>query len=266
MRRRGCCSGWSGCTRGSAGGDGVSPCRAAVWAALLGAVPGLVAAQAAPALTPLAGPPGGLPGAPWAWAGVPGQKAPPTRFALELHDGQPVLRIEARASYGNLLHRLDGVPAGELAWRWQLPQPLAAADLRTKAGDDAALKVCALFDMPRQAVPFVERQLLRLAEARVGEPLPNATLCYVWDTAWPPGTVLPNAYSARVRYLTLGQAGGGWQAVRRRLDDDFRRAFGAESPTVPPLRAVAVGADADNTGGHSVGHVADLVLVPAAPR
>jgi hypothetical protein len=209
-------------------------------------------------LEALAGAAGALPPAPWAYAGLPQQTLPATRFSVERPDGQPALRIEARASYGNLVHPLAGVQAGELRWRWRVEQPLAAADLRTRAGDDVALKVCALFDMPREKVPFVERQLLRLAESRLGETLPSASLCYVWDPSWPRGSVVPNAFSARVRYITLGAAGSQWQAERQDLAADFLRVFGEESATVPQLLGLAVGADADNTAGRSVGWIADL--------
>jgi hypothetical protein len=198
-----------------------------------------------------------VPAPPWAFAGLPKQTLPATVFTPERQDGQPVLRVEARASYGNLVHPLAAAKPGELRWRWRVERPLAA-DLRTRAGDDVALKVCALFDMPREKVPFVERQLLRLAESRLGEALPSATLCYVWDSSWPRGSVVPNAFSARVRYITLGAPGPQWQAERQDLAADFLRAFGDESSTVPPLLAIAVGADADNTAGQSVGWIADL--------
>ena len=209
---------------------------------------------------------GRVPPAPWTYAGLPNQRLPATRFAIEIVDGRPALRVETAGSYGNLIHRLGGAKAGELSWRWRVDRPLPSADLRTRQGDDVALKVCALFDMPRERVPFVERQLLRLAEARTREPLPNATLCYVWDPSWPAGSLVPNAYSRRVRYLTLGSAGPGWEVVRRNLSEDFRHAFGDESAAVPALRAVAVGADADNTGGNSLGFVADLELRPRPSR
>jgi len=225
--------------------------------------PGWVAATN---LAPLSGPPGAQPPAPWAFVGLPGQTLPVTRFVLERLDTGLALRVQAAASYGNLVHELKGLPAGWLSWRWRVDQPLASADLRTRQGDDVALKVCALFDLPRDRVPFVERQLLRLAESRTGQPLPNATLCYVWDPSWPAGSIVPNAYSARVRYLTLGAAGKGWQTVRRDLAADFLRAFGEESATVPTLQAIAVGADADNTGGSSLGFVTDLELKPAPVR
>lgn len=177
-----------------------------------------------------------------------------------------VLRVQTAASYGNLVHALKDVPAGRLSWRWRVDKPLSLANLRTREGDDVALKVCALFDMPRAAVPFVERQLLRLAERRTGESLPTATVCYAWDPSWPEGTVVPNAYTRRVRYITLGTTTGSWQAVQRDLAADFVRAFGDETTRVPKVLAIALGADADNTRGESLGFIADLEFTPGLER
>lgn len=249
---------------GSARSRWKSAARCGVRAALLAALAPM--AVCASVLAPLEGPIGSAPPGPWVFAGLPAQTLPATRFALERQDGRTVLRVQTAASYGNLLHPLADAPAGRLSWRWRVDKPLTSADLRSRQGDDVALKVCALFDMPRDAVPFVERQLLRLAESRTGEPLPSATLCYAWAPSWPAGTVVPNAYSRRVRYLTLGTVPRAWQDVNRDLAADFVRAFGDETASVPRLRAVAVGADADNTGGDSLGFIADLELTPGPGR
>lgn len=213
-------------------------------------------------LLALAGHAGDTPPAPWFYAGLPQQQMPATRYRIAHIDGRRALRVEAERSYGNLLHPVAGIPAGTLEWTWRVDQPLPAANLRSKAGDDAALKVCAMFDLPRDRVPFVERQLLRVAESRLGEPIPSATLCYVWDPSLPRDTLVENAYSRRLRFITLGGEVGRWQSEVRNLASDFLRAFGDESRTVPPLRALALGADADNTGGHSIGWVASLRLLP----
>lgn len=241
---------------------------ACVVAAVGGGVP--AQGQAAALLQPLV--PGaadeGTPPAPWALALLPDQRFPPTRYRIERVDGQPALRIEADGSYGNLVHPLNGAPGrGTLAWRWRVDEANAAADLRRREADDTSVKVCVLFDMPIERVPFVERQLLRLARSRSGQALPAATVCYVWDARLPAGTRVDNAFSRRVRNLVLrsgpAPAGQPWAAERRDIAADFRLLFGDESPQqVPPLLAVAVGADADNTGGRSVAHVSELELLP----
>jgi hypothetical protein len=217
---------------------------------------------AAAELAPLAGD-GPLPPPPWRFAALPKQTLPPTRFALVDFDGRRALRIDTAGSYGNLVQAIDGADGGTLAWRWRVDQPVAGADLRRKEGDDTAVKVCAMFDLPLEALPFWERQKMRLARRLSGEALPAATLCYVWDPALPAGTLLPNVYSPRLRWIVL--RGGdtplaGWQTERRDLRADFLRAFGDEAARPPPLIAIAVGADADNTGGQSTAYVADLTL------
>lgn len=208
---------------------------------------------------------GAEPPAPWRVVGLPRQAKPITRFSPAEVDGRRVLRVEADHAYGNLVHPLKDVRAGTLSWRWRVDQPATGADLTRKSGDDAALKVCAFFDMPLAQVPFVERQLLRLASSRAGEKLPTATLCYAWDPTLPQGTLLHNAYTHRVRYIVSHGTPRQWSDERHDLAADFQRAFGDEAQAVPPLAAIVIGADTDNTGSHSIGHVDALRLTPHAP-
>jgi hypothetical protein len=230
-------------------------------------VAGLLLAVAAPSLAvELASPVGAAatPPAPWRVVGLPQQSKPLTRFDVIEFDGRRVLRVASDHAYANLVHALDGTGAGVLTWRWRVDQPVARADLSRRTGDDAALKVCALFDMPLGRVPFLERQLLRIASARTGEKLPTATLCYVWEPSLPDGQLLPNAFTSRLRWIVVHGEAGRWSSERHDLQADFRRAFGDEADTVPPLVGVLVGADTDNTGSQSLGYLADLRL-SAAP-
>jgi hypothetical protein len=216
-----------------------------------------------PLLVPLTGA-AELPPAPWHVAGLPKQTKPLTRFRLETLDGARVLRIEAEQSYGNLVHPLPAdTSAHALRWRWRIAEPNALIDLRHKEGDDSMVKVCAFFDEPLSAVPFVERQVLRLARSLSPEPLPAATVCYLWDNQLPPGTMLHNAFTHRVRFVVLRgpeSAPHQWLAEQRDLHADYKRLFSDESDSVPPLIGIGVGADADNTHARSVAHLADLVL------
>jgi hypothetical protein len=203
------------------------------------------------------------PPAPWHVTGMPHQRKPFTRFTVEDFDGRRTLRVESDHAYGNLAHPLHDLRAGTLAWSWRVDQPIVGADLTRKSGDDAALKVCAAFDMPIARVPFFERQLLRLVSTQTAEPVPAATLCYVLDTSSLPGnTLLHNAFTHRIRFIVVHASPGQWSDERHDLAADFLRAFGDESSEVPPLAGIAIGADSDNTGSHSVAHLEALRLMP----
>ena len=211
---------------------------------------------------------GTIPPAPWRVVGLPKGNKPLTRFDITPMDGHPVLRVQTDRSYANLVHDLPDLalaPGMQLRWRWRLDLPLRETDLRHRAGDDSPLKVCALFDMPIEQLGFVERNLLRVARSVSGEKLPAATLCYVWDATLPPGTLLHNAFTHRIRMIVLDsgeQHLGQWVMHAQDLAADFHRAFGNESATLQPLEGVLVGADSDNTAGHSLGYVGDVTLSP----
>lgn len=206
---------------------------------------------------------GSAPAAPWHVVGLPQQTKPFTRFAVTDIDGKRALRIEAVESYGNLVHALSMEKAAtSLSWRWRVELLNTAVNLRVKEGDDSALKVCALWDLPLDNVPFMERQILRVARSKTSEPLPAATVCYVWDAQMAEGTELDSPFTHRLRYVVLrsGDKPRQWLSEKRDIGADFLKLFGSESATLPPLIGIAVGADADNTHSRSIGYVADLVL------
>ena len=206
---------------------------------------------------------GSAPAAPWHVVGLPQQTKPFTRFSVADVDGKRALRVEAVDSYGNLVHSLNAEKAPtKLSWRWRVELMNTAVNLRVKEGDDSALKVCALWDLPLENVPFVERQILRVARSKTAEPLPAATVCYVWDARLAEGVDLDSPFTHRLRYVILrsGDKPGQWLSEKRDIGADFLKFFGNESPTLPPLLGIAVGADADNTHGRSVGFVAEMVL------
>lgn len=203
---------------------------------------------------------------PWQISGLPHQQKPFTRFTVERDGNEAVLRIEADRSYGNLVHRLAPTrDAHRLSWRWKLDQPNPQADVRERSTEDEPLRVCALFDLPLERIPLVERGGLEMARDDHGRLPPGATVCYLWDGKLPPGTVVHSPFTDRIRFIVLRgpeSAPGRWLPESRDLDADFRHAFGDESDQVPPLVGVAVGADADNTQAHTVAHVGAIQLAP----
>lgn len=248
--------------------------RASAWLLwALGACATTLAAQGLTPLAPLSPAEGAAPSA-WRFVGLPASKkpVPATRFEWATVQGEGALKVSTQSSYGTWVHDLPRIAPTRLQWRWRLDQPLTggqnAPDVLRKAGDDAALKVCVLFDHPLDRVPLLERTVLRLARRVSGEDLPGATVCYVWDSAQAAGLQGANPYSRRVRFITLQGLGsplGAWQNETRQLANDFAQLFADELPQgagAPPVRAVLLGADSDNTGAQSVGWVQSIQWLP----
>lgn len=159
-----------------------------------------------------------------------------------------VLEVSTDGSAGGLIARLPPTPAAQLTWRWQVDRVLAKADLATKSGDDFAARVYVMFDYPLEKLPFGERVKVRIARLFYDQPLPLATLCYVWDNTHARGTIVPSAYTDRVRLIVLrnrDDAVHTWVDESRDLAADFRAAFGEDAP---PVIGIAIAVDTDNTG------------------
>lgn len=249
-------------------GRAQAPCFIASLALLFGMQSAFCQTTPSPtraALAPFAGSSGSTLHPSWALSGLPDNKAPLSTFEAIILNGESVLALRTQTSYGVLAHAWQGEAPEFLSWRWRLEQPLVKADIKTKAGDDAALKVCVMLNQPLAAIPFLQRSVLALARSVSGQNLPSATLCYLWDSRYPAGTRGPNPYSARVRYIVLNgaeSATGQWVTQHRNIAADFALLFGQESPALPPVTAVAVGADSDNTQGSSLGYLAQLRWLP----
>ncbi len=182
-----------------------------------------------------------------------------TVYSLAREEGHTVLRATADGAASMYLARFDPaveVPA-TLQWRWKTGALVPGADNRDKSVEDAPLRVMLAFDGDISSLPFSERGLL-LAE------LPYATLMYIWSDHVPEETVIPSAHTSRVKMLVVASGARGlgrWHTVRRNVDADYRRAFGAAPG---PLLSVGVMTDTDNTGARAVGEYADIRLGCAA--
>ena len=208
---------------------------------------------------------GATPTAPWHVVGLPQQTKPFTRFSIVDIDGKRAIKIEAEESYGNLVHPVQAAVPAHLAWQWRIEKPLENADLRQRGGDDTAVKVCVSFDHLIDNIPFTDRQILRIARGKTTEPVPAATVCYVWDAKLAAGTTLDNAFTRRMRYIVLESGNDKldrWVSEKRDVGADFLKLFKDESPTVPPIIGIAIGADSDNTKSRSVSYVSGVVLEP----
>lgn len=177
----------------------------------------------------------------------------PTHYAATQHAGRPALLADSDG--GDSLMRLrlavDGPDMGSLRFSWFADALNPAADVSESGADDAIVRVILQFGGDRSGFSARDRRLSDLLQLITGEPLPYATLIYVWDPVKPVGTVIRHRRTDRIRKLVIrsGPDGlGQWQDFERDVTADYRLAFGQE-----PVRldGIALMTDSNNTGVHS---------------
>ena len=194
----------------------------------------------------------------------PAPKANPTKYTLEDSPDGPVIRADADHSMSGLIRKqqIDLARTPLLRWRWRIERPLTTADLKTKAGDDYAARVYVLFDYDVSRLPWLTRSKLALAKAIYGVDVPAAALNYVWDNRYPVDTITPNTYTDRARMVVIESGGakaGQWVTETRDVAADFRAAFGEDAP---PVIAVAIATDTDNTGERATAWYGSIEFIP----
>jgi hypothetical protein len=183
-----------------------------------------------------------------------------TRYTLVDDGGITVMRAQAHASAAGLSRNIK-IHLAEyptLKWRWKISNVLNNSDIHSKAGDDYPARVYVMFDYPLEKLSFADRTKLRLARALHDPHLPAATLCYVWDSKAPAGTIVPSSYTNLMRMIVVESGAARvnqWLAVERDVAADFKAAFGAEAPAVS---ALAIATDTDNTGESAVAFYGDI--------
>jgi hypothetical protein len=141
----------------------------------------------------------------------------------------------------------DGPAPREVRFSWWVQDLITDGSVADVAREDAPARVLLAFDGEVGRLPPRTRAMFDLAEALTGERPPYATLMYVWDAQAPLGSLVVNPRSDRIRKIVVdsGQQGlRSWREHRRRIDEDFRLAFGEEPGR---LMAVALMTDSDNT-------------------
>jgi hypothetical protein len=144
-----------------------------------------------------------------------------------------------------------------------------AGDVARREGDDYAARVYVTFRYPPERLPAWQRVRAAALRLLYGEDVPHAGLAYIWDARAPRGTIVPNAYTDRVRMIVVesGPANlGRWVGYERDLAADYRAAFGEEPP---PVAGIALMTDTDDTGETVTAYYGDVTLAPppaAAPQ
>jgi hypothetical protein len=187
-----------------------------------------------------------------AWKHVPLSKLKRDTVYRVVHEGDRSAVLQATADGSASLYvaalKPSQRPPMTLSWEWKTDALIAGADNRVKDREDAPLRVLVAFDGDVAALPDAERKRFSRAKNLARRELPYAVLRYIWTDHVPVGTLISSAHTSQVKMLAVSSGAGElgrWQSVRRNLDDDYRKAYGAEPG---PVLAVGVMTDTDNTG------------------
>ena len=241
------------------GSQGLKPARAGLLMAgvlllLLAACsttpppPVIAAPEVAPGQSPWALASGaGTPPAAWLHQEFPGKRVTVYRYARI--DGRDVIQAHAESSASVLRQRLrvEAADLGRLQFSWKVPALIADADLRDRHRSDSPVRIVLAFEGDRSRFSARDGMLSELAHALTGEPMPYATLMYVWANQTEPETLLNNARTTRIRKLVVESGPRNlnrWLDYDRDIRADFLQAFGEEPGA---LVSIGILTDTDNT-------------------
>jgi Protein of unknown function (DUF3047) len=172
-----------------------------------------------------------------------------TEFKLARQGGKAALMAHAQSS-ASMMRQALHVPAdqlGRLQFQWQIEGLIAQADMRERDSEDSPVRLILAFEGDRGRFSAKNAMLSELTQALTGEPLPFATLMYVWCNRCPVESVIVNPRTDRIRKLVVESGPDHvkqWRHYQRDVRADFEKAFG-EAPGA--LVGMAIMTDSDNT-------------------
>jgi hypothetical protein len=202
----------------------------------------------------------------WQHRIFPGKQ--PTQFQVTRQDGREAVRAKSEGSMSVLRKplRVEAADLGRVAFSWKVSEFPDEADMGDRALEDSAARIVLVFEGDRTSFSSRTAQLSEMLHTFTGEPLPYATLMYVWCNLRPAGTVILNPRTDRVRKLVV-QSGTGqanrWLDYQRDIRADYIAAFGK-----PPgaLVGIALMTDSDNTGNSALAWYGEPKLLPVAGK
>jgi hypothetical protein len=183
----------------------------------------------------------------WETVKLPGKQD--TQYALIQHNAHSSLQAQAQSS-ASMLRKTLHVPADQLkalAFTWQVPHLIANADMAQRDFDDSPVRLVLAFEGDRAQFSAKNAMLNELTQVITGQPMPYATLMYVWCNKRPVDTVIQNPRTDRIRKIVVESGSGRlnqWLSYERNIRADFEKAFG-EAPGA--LIGIGLMTDTDNT-------------------
>ncbi len=191
----------------------------------------------------------------------------PTDYMLVTEDGVTVLRAIAHGAASALVFKTEFDPRQfpMLSWRWKVAQGIPEANNAEMSKEDSPLRVMVSFDGDASKLSVKDKLASSFAQTQSGQPLPYATLMYIWGNKVPLNKITNSPRTSRIRMLSVNvddQGVGKWQNFTRNLVEDYKLAFGEDPGKVTGIQILS---DTDNTGGDSEAFYGDISVGPAKP-
>ena len=201
----------------------------------------------------------------WTHTVFPGKRA--SVYGAVQMDGRPAMSAQAVSSASMLRQRVrvEATDLNRLRFAWKVPALMSDADLSHRDLDDSPVRIVLAFDGDRSRFSAKNALLSELSHAFTGEPMPYATLMYVWCNRCAPGSVVINPRTDRIRKLAIESGSlnlDRWLDYERDIRADFELAFG-EAPGA--LLAVGIMTDSDNTSSTAQAWYGPVQLVARRP-
>lgn len=188
---------------------------------------------------------------------------PRTRYHTVEVDGIVCMCADAATEGQSALQRLIRIDPRRhpmLEWSWRVPRPQAGLQAAAAKKPSPRARLMLAFHGDAAKLDIEQRIHLRMAKAITGTALPYASLVYVWQDGAQPESVSHSPYSERVRLIALPSGDAHldrWQAFRRNVLEDYRRAFGED-----PGEIVGVGiyTDVNSSGQPGLAYYGDITF------
>lgn len=157
-----------------------------------------------------------------------------TAYFLTRDQDRIVVQAISHASASGYFRKLNISPKTypKLKWHWKVKNVLTKGNVMLKEGDDYPARIYISFEYDPERLTGLESLKYKLYTLVHDEPPPLAVINYVWGNRAPIGTIVPNAYSDRVKMIVI-QTGqekiNKWLLEERNIVEDYKKAFG-EAP------------------------------------
>lgn len=183
----------------------------------------------------------------WQHFTFPGKKI--TSYRITQNEGRDAVLASSQSS-ASVLRTDVLLPADsiyKIKFSWKVPKHLTDADITVPELDDSPVRVFLTFEGDRNKFSAKNALISEMANLLLGEPLPYATLVYLWSKRQPLGSVILGLRTDRVRNIVIETGSANlnkWLDYERDIRADYEKAFG-EKPG--KLLRIALMTDSDNT-------------------